>query len=307
MRVLVTGATGFVGRWLVEELRGAGHEPIASPASSELDIRDAGAVRKLVADARPSAIAHLAGVSYAGDAARDPEGALEINAGGTRAVIRAATDPVVPVLVSGSSEVYGNPRPEDLPLTEDAPLRVDQPYGRSKRAQESTALEAGEDVGVPVVVTRSFNHTGPGQRREFVAPSIAWRVIEAKRADRRLVPVGNLEVARDIGDVRDVVRAYRLLLEALVAGRLDAGTVLNVATGRSVSVRHLFGLIRTAARADVEPAVNAELVRQNDPPILVGDASRLHRLTGWAPRIPLEVTVGDLVASLEGQVAARES
>lgn len=300
MRVLVTGATGFVGRWLTEELVAQGHDPVAAPSSAVLDVTDAQAVAEFISIVRPEAVVHLAGISHAQDASRDPERAFAVNAGGTRAVMDAigALRGPIPVLVAGSAEVYGRPDPADLPLTESAPLRTDEPYGRSKLAQERVALERGAVLGVPVCVTRSFIHTGPGQRPDFVAPALAHRVFEAKRSHSGTVAVGNLDVRRDLGDVRDVVRGYRLLIEGLTDGRVPAGSVVNVATGRAVSVRQLLDMVSRAAGVRTTPRVDPRLVRANDAPEIVGDATLLRRLTGWAPTIPLERTIADVVAAI---------
>jgi GDP-4-dehydro-6-deoxy-D-mannose reductase len=298
MRILVTGATGFVGPWLISELETAGHDVVPAPGSAELDIIDQRAVSALVADVRPDAIAHLAGVSHARDAALDPDRAFAVNAGGTRVVMEAAVPRAIPVLVSGSAEVYGRPEPGDLPLREDVPLRADQPYGGSKLAQERAALDIGARA-VPVVVTRSFNHTGPGQRRDFVAPALAYRLIEAKRTGRREVSVGALEVLRDIGDVRDFVRAYRLLLEGLAEGSVPTGTVVNVATGTAVTIRWVFDTMARILGIAVQPKIDQSLLRDGEAPLIVGDAARLRDLTGWVPRIPLERTLADLVGSLD--------
>jgi GDP-4-dehydro-6-deoxy-D-mannose reductase len=164
--------------------------------------------------------------------------------------------------------------------------------------QEQTALAASARAGVPVVVTRSFNHTGPGQRRDFVAPALAERVVRAKRTGSMDIPVGNLDVRRDLGDVRDFTRAYRLLLEGLVSGSVETGTVVNIGTGRAISIRELLQLIAEAADASIRPVVDEALVRTDDPPLIVADASKVRGLVGWAPEIPLERTIRDLVASL---------
>lgn len=301
MRVVVSGATGFVGHWLIRELNAVGHESIATPPSSVLDITDEAAVARFLAEARPDAVAHLAGMAYVPDAARDPAGAVRVNVGGTEVLLAvvASMGRPIPVLVAGSSEVYGRPRPEDLPLTEAAPTRTDQPYGRSKLAQERAALALADRHDLPIIVTRSFNHTGPGQRAEFVAPAFARRVLAARAAGAREIRTGNIDIRRDLGDVRDVARAYRLLLEGLAAGALGKTRVVNVATGRSVSIRAVLSILCRLAGVQAEPVVDPVLVRPDDPAEITGDAARLRALTGWAPEIDLEQTLADLLASIE--------
>jgi GDP-4-dehydro-6-deoxy-D-mannose reductase len=296
----VTGATGFVGRWLVEELRSAGHEPVATPPSRELEITDAAAISRFIGLASPEAIVHLAGLAYAGDASRDPSLALEVNEGGTQTVLGVALQHgSPPVLVAGSSEVYGRPDPHDLPLRETAPLRAEAPYGRSKLAQERAALEVAATGQVPVVVTRSFNMIGPGQRSEFVAPALARRVLDARRTGAREIAVGNIDVRRDFCDVRDAVRAYRLIIEGLAAGAIGSGAVLNVARGRSTSIRRMLEILCDIVGISVRPRADPALVRDSDPPEIVGDATRLNHLTGWEPSITVERTLADLVASIK--------
>ncbi len=148
-------------------------------------------------------------------------------------------------------------------------------------------------------MTRSFNHTGPGQRPEFVAPALARRVLAARDGRRGEIVVGNLDVRRDFGDVRDVVRAYRLILEGLDAGTIESGSVLNVATGRSMAIRDLLTAIADIVGVGIRPVRDASLVRADDPPEIVGDASRLRELTGWQPSIPIRRTLEDLVADLD--------
>jgi GDP-4-dehydro-6-deoxy-D-mannose reductase len=304
VKVLVTGATGFVGRWLVRELEAAGHEALGTPASADLDITDRAAVAAFVAGVRPDAVAHLAGVSYGPDARRELGRAFAVNEGGTRSVMEAVTTATgpIPVLVVSSSEVYGNPAPQDLPLRESAPLLTDQPYGLSKLAQERVALEIGAANSIPLVVVRAFNHTGPGQRPEFVVPALAARIVAARESGSRTIRAGNVDVRRDISDVRDVVRAYRLLLEALESSRLPAGPrIYNVASGRAVAIRELVHTL--AALADIEVAIDVDpsLVRPEDPPEIRGDASRIAGDVGWHPSIPLDVTLKDVLAEVQSR------
>jgi GDP-4-dehydro-6-deoxy-D-mannose reductase len=299
VRVLVTGTTGFVGRWLTEELRSHGHAVFGTPPSRELDITDHAAVMELVRAAAPDAIAHLAAVSFAGDARMDPARAFAVNVGGTAAVMEAAgRQPRPPVvLVTGSSEAYGPPRPEDLPLGEGAPLLAESPYGLSKLAEEAVALELANARGIPLVIARPFNHTGPGQRADFVVPALVGRIGEVLAGRAATVRIGNAEVRRDFLDVRDVTCAYRLLLEGAAARAVAArATVVNVASGRSVSVRWIAQTLMGYAGCEADLVVDPDLVRPGDPAEIVGDSSRLSALTGWMATIPFEQTLREMAS-----------
>lgn len=311
MRVLVTGAAGFVGGWLVRALLADGHEVHAGSvdgapppqADAELggarwmplDVTSEESLRAAVEEARPEGVFHLAGQASVGDSFADPLGTWDVNATGTLRLARAL-EPGTRLLLVSSAEVYG-PVPEaEQPICEDRPLRPASPYAASKAAAEMVALQASLSGRLRAVVARSFNHTGPGQDTRFAIPSFA-RQLAAMRAGRTepVLRVGNLEARRDFLDVRDVVRAYRLLLE-----QGEPGWVYNVCSGEAVRLRgvvdELVALSGTCARVEVDPA----RVRPVDVPLLRGDASRLRAL-GWAPQIPLRRTLEDL---LEAEVAA---
>lgn len=299
MKVLITGASGFAGTWLARELEGHGHQARAFPSHDRIDLTDADAVESVIRAASPDAVAHLAAVAFGPDAARDPALALQVNVGGTIALCEALRRLAVPplLLVAGSSDAYGYPDPSDLPLSESAPLRPRSTYGLSKAAQEAVALAAASRHDLRVVVVRSFNHSGPGQREVFVLPALARRVVDLQRGIADVIPVGNLDVRRDFTDVRDIVRAYRLLLEAGAAGRTAArGAVFNVASGRSVAIRRLLQELCELAGVEPQMAVDPALVRPDDPPEILGDASALREATGWRPVITRRQTLSDLLA-----------
>jgi GDP-4-dehydro-6-deoxy-D-mannose reductase len=299
MRILVTGSSGFVGGWLMPELAASGHDARGLPSGA--DVTDAAAMIAAVADSLPDAMIHLAGVTFAPHATADPERAIRVNVGGTLSILEAcrAAAPHASILIVSTGEVYAPP-PPGTTLTEGSPLGPRNVYGLTKLAAEAVALELGTSAGLRLAVARSFNHTGPGQRSVFAVPAFADRILAAKRAGERQIRAGNVAVERDITDVRDVVRAYRLLVEALAAGRVPAHErVYNVASGTPTRIGRVIDLLGELASWPVEVVEDRQLVRADDPPRIAASAERLRHLTGWVPSYTLERTLDDLMAGLE--------
>jgi GDP-4-dehydro-6-deoxy-D-mannose reductase len=291
VRAYVTGGLGFVGTWLVRHLRDAGDE-VTVPAL-EVDVTDFAAIADDVAAAAPEVVYHLAARADVAASWADPAETLRVNATGTLGVLEAARRCPSPprVLLVSSAEVYGAGAGDGSPLTEEAPLRPVTPYAASKAAAELLGLQAHLGSGLEVVRARPFNHVGPGQAPAFVVSGLASRVVAAEREAAGVVPVGNLSAARDFTDVRDVVRAYRLLAERGVAGE-----PYNVCSGRSISIADLASMLTAQALSEVELRPDPGLYRPADVPLVQGDPSRLRELTGWEPEIALQTTVADVLA-----------
>ena len=296
MKAAVTGSSGFVGSHLVPYLRSRGDDVVTIDRSGTppVDVTDAVEVREVLRAARPDAVYHLAALSHVGESWDAPETVFRVNAVGALNVLRACADAGVErVLVAGSADVYGVVGAEDLPLTEEAPTRPITPYGASKAAADVLALQAFLGDGLGTLRVRAFNHTGPGQSTSMLVPGLAQRIADAERVADSKVNVGRVDIVRDLCDVRDVVRAYRLLVELGTPGE-----AYNVCSGRGVSVRDVADTMLSMSDAPLELVVDAELVRPVDVPRLVGDPAKLRAVTGWKPEIPLERTLEDVLTAM---------
>jgi GDP-4-dehydro-6-deoxy-D-mannose reductase len=285
--VLVTGGGGFAGRHLVEHLRSRGSEP-AAPPSAELDLGDAAAVRSAVHELQPGAVFHLAGLASPARSWKAPAESVLRNLELTLNVLEAvrAEAPEARVLLAGSGQVYG--APEQLPVTEDAPLRPHSPYAVSKAAIDLLGGQYFDAHGIHVVRTRAFNHAGPGQSDEYVLSTLARQVAQAELDGngRALLRTGDVRSARDFTDVRDVVRAYGAAIDLPPAP-------YNVCSGRATSVAELIELLRGLAQVEIEHELDESRLRPHEVAELRGSPQRLREATGWEPKIPLADTVRD--------------
>lgn len=290
MRALVTGATGFVGPHLVDHLRASGDEVVGLD-EGVVEVCDPDAVTTWIGNHRPEVVYHLAGWADVGGSWAQPQQAFRVNAEGTLNVLQAALSAAcMRVLVVSSADVYGIVDEAELPITEEHPLRPVSPYAVSKVAADYLGLQAWLGRQLEVVRIRAFNHLGPGQSDRFVAPAIASAIAKNERDGGDEIPVGNLAPRRDITDVRDVVRAYRLLAET---GR--PGEAYNVCSGADVAISELADRLLAMAKHPMRLVVDAARHRPVDVPVLRGDPAKVAGTTGWTPEIPLEQTLADVL------------
>ena len=299
--VLVTGAGGFAGSHLVEHLAGC-HDVVAwmrsDPPESvarlgrweRIDLRDHARVCSAIDALRPSHVFHCAGSPHVAGSWDSWVVPLETNVRITHHVLDALrrAGSGARVLLTGSAHVYA-PSPE--PIAEDDLVTPASPYALSKVAQETLGLRAVVEDGLEVIVARSFNHTGPRQSAAFAAAAFARQVARIERGEQpAVIRVGNLDAQRDLTDVRDVVRAYALLLESGACG-----TVYNVASETARPIRWVLDELVARSRVPLRIETDPARLRPSDVPILVGDASRLRAATGWAPTVPPERMIDDLL------------
>jgi GDP-4-dehydro-6-deoxy-D-mannose reductase len=304
VRALVTGAGGFVGTHLVRHLAEQGDDVIELEGRVDgIDIADAGPLTEAIVKAEPEAVYHLAGASDVGGSWAAPRDTFVANALGTLNVLEASREAGVErILAVTSADVYGRVTEDELPLAEDRPLRPVSPYAASKVAADALAQQAWLGHRLPVIRVRAFNHLGPGQSDKFVAPSLAARIARNEVEGGDEVPIGNLSPRRDVTDVRDVVRAYRLLVEHGAPGE-----VYNVCSGHAVAVQEIAERLLAMARRPMHLVTDPDLQRPVDIPVLVGDNSRLVATTGWSPTIPLDTTLADVLADWRARLAGLDN
>ncbi len=326
--ILVTGGAGFVGSHLIDLLSGEGADLVAwsrpsgtnpagvAPVSGAqpgasgvsrtsspvrwqaIDLLDRDLVHRAIGEIRPASVYHCAGAAHVGKSWDSTTNTLAINVRGTHNLLEGLrrADVAARIVIPSSATVY---KDADAPLTEDDPIVPGSPYALSKLAQEMVGQRAIGD-GLHVTIARAFNHVGPRQDPFFAASGFARRIadIEAGRWEPEIA-VGNLDARRDLTDVRDTVRAYRLILERGTTGR-----AYNVCSGRAITIRELLDRLLARSRVPIRVRVDPARYRPNDTPLIVGDPTRIRAELGWRPEIPLDRTLDDLLDDWRNRAAA---
>jgi GDP-4-dehydro-6-deoxy-D-mannose reductase len=298
MRTLVTGAGGFVGGHLIRNLSAAGHDVVAAshrPFQTEsgvqaevFDILDDAAVKKIAEEHEPEGVVHLAAQASVPRSWENPEETYRTNIIGASNLLDSLKErPQTRVLLVGSAQEYGSVN-LGRPLLETDPPRPESPYAISKVAQELIGLLFRRSFGLAVILARPFNHTGPGQSREYAVGAFCSQIVELETKKRDRIEVGNLGSRRDFLDVRDVADAYRMLLEAGAPGE-----AYNVASGEGIRVGDLLKILLNAAGLSSSIVVEDPTRRPGDPGSLVGDVAKLRSAVGWQPKVSLEKSLVD--------------
>ncbi|MHB9093100.1 MAG: GDP-mannose 4,6-dehydratase [Eubacteriales bacterium] len=317
MKVLITGITGMAGSHLADYLiTQPGVEVIGTlrwrskteniehlrdrVKFIECELKDPFSVKSLIMQTQPDFIFHLAAQSFVPTSWNSPQDTLannilsEVNI--FEAVRQTDTDPVIQIACS--SEEYGLVYPDEVPITENNPLRPLSPYAVSKVAQEYLAYQYHKSYGLKTIVTRTFNHTGPRRGHVFVTSNFAKQVAEIEKGLKDpVLEVGNLSAKRDFTDVRDIVRGYWLAVTKGVPGE-----VYQICSGKACSIQEVIDILISLTKAKIEVRHDPARMRPSDVPILLGSYEKFHRQTGWQPEIPFEQTLWDLLDYWRGRI-----
>jgi GDP-4-dehydro-6-deoxy-D-mannose reductase len=312
LRVLITGITGFAGSHLAEyvlaehpasEVFGTMRwrsrtENIKGIESQiqliECDLRDQSSVKDLIHRVRPDRIFHLAAQSFVPSSWNAPAESLTTNIIGQLNIFEAVRSTEINpwIQIACSSEEYGLVYEDELPIRETNPLRPLSPYAVSKVGQDYLGYQYFKSFGLKVVRTRGFNHDGPRRGDVFVSSNFAKQLATIEKGKKPpVIHVGNLEARRDFTDVRDMVRGYWLALD----GKCEPGEAYNLASGKDYSIQGVLDALIEMSGVEVEVRQDPERLRPSDVPVLIGDASKFRKATGWEPRIPYEQTLKDML------------
>ncbi|UCG30548.1 MAG: GDP-mannose 4,6-dehydratase [candidate division WOR-3 bacterium] len=310
MRILITGISGFAGSHLADYFLAQNKHEVFGTIKwrskrenilhiedrinlIECDITDAFAVKSTLEQSRPDQIFHLAAQSYVPFSWHVPKGTLETNIIGElnlfEGVRELKLDPMIHI--AGSSEEYGLVHPDEVPITEDNPLRPLSPYAVSKVAQDFLGYQYSKSYGMRIVRTRAFNHTGPRRGEVFVTSTFARQLIQIERGKMEpIMRVGNLNAVRDFSDVRDVVRAYAFALE-----KGTPGDVYNIASGKGIKIGDLLDRLVALTNVQIKIEQDPARLRPSDVELLIGSAEKFNKATGWKTEIPFDTTLRDLM------------
>lgn len=308
MKALVTGISGFVGSHMAEFLLNDNVEVTGTIRQRsrmdhirhikdirlvECELRDPFSVETLIGEIKPDLIFHLAAQSFVPTSWNSPIDTIHNNVAGQVNIMEALRrfDLSSKMQVACSSEEYGHVEPDEVPIRETNPLRPLSPYAVSKVAQDYLGYQYYKSYGLPIVVTRTFNHTGPRRGENFVTSNFAKQIADIEKGRKPpVIHVGNLTAKRDFTDVRDVVRAYWLALE-----KGKPGVTYNIASGTCYTVQEVLDLLLSYSNVSISIQEDPARLRPSDVEILLGDATKFRSETGWQPEIPFEKTMRDLL------------
>ncbi len=314
MKILITGATGFVGSHMIEyvlnrdadaavyatQRRRSNIDSVRHLLGNDrvkwltMDITDSHSVSWLVEQCKPDWCFHLAAQSFVPASWNAPQETMTSNVIGTINLLEAVRtrSPETAVQIAGSSEEYGMVEENEVPIKESNPLRPLSPYGVSKVAEDLLGYQYSKSYGLKIVRTRGFNHTGPRRGEMFVCSNFAKQIVEIEKGIRgeKVIRVGNLGAKRDFTDVRDMVEAYWLSLE-----KGEPGEVYNICSGRCFSMQEVLDILIGLSSETVKVETDPEKMRPSDVPILLGDSSKFNARTGWQPKISFKKTLEDIL------------
>lgn len=307
-KVLITGASGFVGAHLAKHLLGLHYLDIYGTFRSEssrdnspvkdkinfmqVDLQDKEQVNKLLKETKPSLIFHLAAQANVPLSIKDPISTFHANIDSQLNLFNAVKELGLEdtrILLVSSAEVYGYVRPEDLPIDEGTPHRPANPYAVSKIAQDYLGFQYNLSYNMPIIIVRPFSHIGPGQGTGFVVSDFSKKIAEIEKGiSEPVLRVGNLEAKRDFTDVRDMVSVYSLLIE-----KGEEGQVYNAGSGKSISIKDVLNKLLQLSKIKISVETDKAKFRPSDIPELICDTTKVTRLTDWKPKISLETTLKD--------------